>query len=78
VFLLNKEKQEKMVKLLTVKLKKEVSGDSDSDKRSGEDGSFTFSSQLRFEYVTETRLQIGNNSFSAIQNVTSAKTLVKA
>jgi len=61
-----------------VKLKKEVTGDSDSDKRSEDDRSVTYQSRLRFEYVTETRLQICNNSFSSIQKVSSSKTLVKA
>ena len=54
--MLNKEKQDRMIKLLTVKLKKEVTGDSDSEKRSEDDRSYTFQSRLRFEYVTDSRL----------------------
>jgi len=53
-----------------------VTGDSDSDKRSDDgDQSLTFQSKLRFEYITETRLQIDNNSFSAIQKVAQGKAL---
>jgi len=54
--MLNKEKQDRLVKLFTVKLKKEVTGDSDSERKSGDEGSVTIQSRLRFEYVTETRL----------------------
>jgi hypothetical protein len=54
VFLLNKEKQDRMIKLFTVKLKKEVTGDSDSGK--SEDNETTYQSKLRFEFITETRL----------------------
>jgi len=41
VFLLNKEKQDRHIKLFTVKLKKEVIGDSDSDKHSDDEKSVT-------------------------------------
>ena len=71
--MLNQEKQDRHIRLFTVKLKREVIGDSDSEDGGGgkasADKSLTYSSRLRFEYVTETRLQIANQSFSAIQKV---------
>ena len=68
VFMLNQEKQDRHIRLFTVKLKREVIGDSDSEDgvmlvgggKASADKSPTDSSRLRFEYVTETRLQIAN------------------
>lgn len=79
VFLMNREKQDRMIKLYAIKLKREISDDSESDRNSDEALSCFFQSKLRFYYVTEYRLQICNSSFSAIQKVTQgSKSLVRA
>ena len=77
VFMMNQEKQDRHIRLFTIKLKKEQVDDSDSDERvsKGAAGIGNISARgqplfrFRFEFITEVRLQVSNQSFSAIQNV---------
>ena len=79
--MMNQEKQDRHIRLFTVKLKKEQVDDSDSDERvsKGATGIGNISSRgqplfrFRFEFITEVRLQISNQSFSAIQNIVQNK-----
>lgn len=66
IFLMNKEKQDRMLKLYCVKLKTEISDDSESSRHSDEDEMKALQQKLRFYFISEFRLQLGNNSFSAI------------
>jgi len=71
------EKVIKMIDDMTAELKKEQVDDSDSDERvsKGAAGIGNISARgqplfrFRFEFITEVRLQVSNQSFSAIQNV---------
>lgn len=56
------------MKLFAITLKKDVVEDSDSDN----DQSKSYQ-RIRFEYITEVRLNISNQSFSAIQKVSQSK-----
>lgn len=79
IFLANKEKQDRLLKLYAIKLKKDVSDDTESEKHSDEESQDVFTQKLRFYFISEYRLQVGNNSFSAIQKVTQGtKSNVKA
>ena len=66
IFLINLEKVERQITLYTIKLKKEFSEDSESDDAR------SLSTHIKFEYITETRLQIGNECFSGIQKTLQA------
>ena len=56
--MMNQEKQDRHLRLFTVKLKKELVDDSDSDERTAKVNAPLF--KFRFEYITEIRLQISN------------------
>ena len=87
IFMLNQDKQDRHLKFFSVTLKKEVAEDSDSDDGVGTMGANQkgasksksngakqqYQSRIRFEYITEVRLQISNQSFSAIQKVSRSK-----
>lgn len=66
VFMMNQERQrDRHLTLFSVKLKRELVDDSDSEEGVGNRAMYG----MRFEYITEVRLEISNQSFSAIQKV---------
>ena len=64
--MMNQERQERHLRLFTVKLKKELVDDSDSDERTQKANVPAQMYKFRFEYITEVRLQINNQSFSSL------------
>lgn len=78
---MNQDKSDRLIKFFTVKLKRElVIDDSDSDeaaaaktKDGAQAGEASSLQRLRFEYITEVRLQVSNESFSAIQKSAQSK-----
>ena len=74
--MMNQDKSDRLIKFITVKLKRDavLPEDSDSDEQAVQKNkkgvpncNVTYPQRLRFEYITEVRLQISNESFSAIQ-----------
>lgn len=64
--MVNQERQrDRHLTLFGVKLKRELVDDSDSEEGVGNRAMYG----MRFEYITEVRLEISNQSFSAIQKV---------
>jgi len=59
------------MKFFTVKLKKDIREDSESDNSM--EMSFGSEQSIIFEYITEMRLQLDNHSFSAIQKNAKVK-----
>lgn len=60
-FLLNQNLiRDRILTLFTVKIKPELLDDSDSDEAAARDY------KMRFEYITEVRLEVSNVSFSSI------------